>query len=80
MRAQVERQYDEMERMSHNALMLRQAHHAKKLKMSDLFKRPADDAVEGGKAENMRKKADDTMAWLSQFAEFSDIAEPGGKE
>ncbi len=71
MSAQVERRYDEYETMASEAMMMRSAYHAKKLKYSDLYKRPN---VDENKAESMRTRADYTMEWLSQFEEF------GGKE
>lgn len=54
MRAQQERQYDEYEHMSLNAMMIRQAYHAEKLKPSDLFKR--DSASKNRKSDATDKK------------------------
>lgn len=70
MRAQVERKYDDMERMASMAMMIRQAYHAKKLKQSDLYQRPTDEDTARDRAEGARAKSDYTMRWLSQFEEF----------
>lgn len=56
MRSQQERQYDEYEHMTLNAMMIRQAYHAEKLKPSDLFKR--DSASKNRKSDATDKKAD----------------------
>lgn len=66
MRAHTEAVYDEYERMAGHAMMIRAAYHAKKLKQTQLFRRPSD--VE--KAKERRKRSDDIMDWLSQFEEF----------
>lgn len=73
MSAQVERQYDTYERMANEAMMMRQAYHAKKLKTSQLFKRPVDEEKASKEAEDMHMKAESTMEWLSQFEQFSDL-------
>jgi len=70
MRAQVERRYDEYEHMASMAMMTRQAYHAKKLKQTDLFKRPLDEDIAKDKAEEARNRSEYTMKWLSQFKEF----------
>lgn len=67
-----ERVYDDYERMVSMAIMNRQAYHAKKLKPSDLFKRPTDEVKANKKAETRQVKTDAQIEWLSQFAEFSD--------
>lgn len=70
MRAHTESVYDEYERMASHAMMMRAAHHAKKLKQSQLFKRPTDEEVAKSKAEDMRARSEETMKWLAQFEEF----------
>lgn len=50
--------------------MIRAAHHAKKLKQSQLFKRPTDEDITKSKAEDMRERSEETMKWLAQFEEF----------
>lgn len=74
MAAQVERGYDDQERLASSAMMIRHANNAKKVRMKDLFERPSDAKKEIAKADVMRKKADEQLAWLSQFEEFSSIA------
>lgn len=71
MRAQVERQYDDMERLAIQAMMYRQAQHAKRLKQVDLFKRPGNEKEANSKAEAMKERADRQREWLSQFEEFN---------
>jgi len=51
-------------------MMVRAAHHAKKLKQTDLFRRPVDGEQVKNKAEETRKRTEETMKWLSQFEEF----------
>lgn len=70
MRAHTESVYDEYERMASHAMMIRAAYHAKKLKPSQLFKRPKDEEVAKNKAEDMRARSEETMKWLAQFEEF----------
>ena len=70
MRAQTERMYDEYERMAYQAMMMRGAYHAKKLKQSDLFERPKDGKSAKVSADDIRAKQAETMRWLSQFEEF----------
>lgn len=69
--ANVERLYDESERMAMSAMMTRQAYHAKKLKHSDLFKRPVADEVANKKAKESHKRTEEITEWLSQFEEFN---------
>ncbi|MEK3887251.1 hypothetical protein [Bacillus sp. FSL K6-3431] len=71
MRAQTERKHDEYERMTHEAFMMRQAYHAKRLKPSDLFKRPIDEGVAKSKSVDLQEKAENATEWLAQFANFS---------
>ena len=75
MRANVERLYDGYERKAVEALMRENAHRAKRPKVSDLFKRPVDELEAKNKTENLKEKADQATAWLSQFEQFSDIRE-----
>lgn len=77
MSAQVERTYDEYEKMAAQAMMNRAGYHAKKLKQTQLFKRPSSGSETQDKAEERRDKAKETMEWLSQFEEFR---EKVGKE
>jgi len=75
MRANVERIYDGYERKAVEALMRENAHRAKRPKAGDLFKRPVDELEAKNKTENLKEKADQATAWLSQFEQFSDIRE-----
>ncbi len=70
MRAHTESVYDEYERMSTEAMMMRAAYHAKKLKQSQLFKRPTNADVAKDKSEDMRERSEEVMKWLAQFEEF----------
>lgn len=70
MRAYTEYVYDEYERMASQAMMTRAAYHAKKLKPSQLFKRPVDGSSVKNRAEHVRKRTEETMKWLAQFEEF----------
>lgn len=71
MSAGVERFYDDYSRMAEQAMMMRNAYHAKKLKQADLFRRPTDADKAIKKAEDARKRTEEATEWLSQFAEFS---------
>jgi len=70
MRAHTESVYDEYERMATHAMMIRAAHHAKKLKQSQLFKRPTGEEMTKRKTVEKRERTEETMRWLSQFEEF----------
>lgn len=70
MRAHTERIYDEYDRMAYQAMMMRGAYHAKKIKQSDLFTRPKDGKTSKVTADDVRAKQAETMRWLSQFEEF----------
>lgn len=72
MRANVERKYDDYEDMALQAMMNRQATNAKRLKQSDLFKRPVDKDKAESKAEELKQKAEQASEWMSQFTQFSD--------
>lgn len=80
MDAQRERLYDQYEQSARQAMMQRAAYHAKKLKETDLFKRPTDADTVKVKTQESRAKAEDAMAWIAQFEEFSYVADNGGKE
>lgn len=68
--AQRERQYDEMELMAIRAMMNRQAYHAKRLKQTDLFRRPVDEETAKSRADEIQERTEKRMEWLSQFEEF----------
>lgn len=68
MKAQQERQYDVYERMATEAMFVRQAYHAKKLKPSELFKRPNGTEREGRMtAKELREYTEQQQTLLSQF-------------
>jgi len=71
MMAQVEATYDEYERQATYAMWARQAANAKRLKSTDLFKRPRHGEKTEKEVEDIKAKQAETMAWLSQFEEFS---------
>lgn len=69
MAANVERTYDDYEKMAVQALMNRQGYHAKKLKKSQLFKRPSD--VDTNKtAEDVKERQRAIIERLERFEEF----------
>lgn len=72
MRSNVERKYDEYEDMAYNALMVRQAVNSKRLKKSDLFKRPEDEEAAERKIEELQAKSDHATEWMSQFKQFNE--------
>ena len=63
--AQVERQYDEYERMAQEAMMMRGAYHAKKLKATDLFKRPKGSVKVREGLTDMKKETERLNDWLA---------------
>ncbi len=65
MSAQVERTYDEYERMAVEAIMREGAHRSKRPKAGDLFKRPKDGAVKRDELTDLRKETDRLNDWLS---------------
>ena len=67
MRAEQESRLDGYERMASHSMMIRQAYHAKKLKYSDLFKRPTDVSKAQKKAEDLLEQNRRASEWLSQF-------------
>lgn len=74
MRANLERVYDEYERKANEAIILANAiNSTKKVKSTDLFKRPVDDGTARRKTEDLLGKADHASEWLSQFEQFKDF-------
>lgn len=65
MRAQGGRSNDDYESMAHAALMNRQAYHAKKLKLSDLFKRSERKDDDVSRLETMKEKTRVANEWLA---------------
>lgn len=78
MRSNVERTHDEYERMAYSAMMSRQATNAKRLKMSDLYKRPADVSTAEKDLQTMKNKVEHASEWMSQFTLFG--GQNDGKE
>src|SRR5690625_429931 len=69
MAANVERTYDDYEKMAVQALMNRQGYHSKKLKKSQLFKRPSD--IDTGKtADDVKERQRAIIERLERFEEF----------
>jgi len=68
MRAQQERRYDEYENMRLDALMTRQAYHAKKLKPDDLFKRPNGSERKGKSKQELREQMEQQQAFLDRLS------------
>lgn len=75
MAAQVERKYDEYERMATQAMMMRAAYHKEKLRQSDLFKRPTGAEKT---AEDIEERQRAIIERLSKFEQFA--GKFGGKE
>lgn len=80
MRANVERIYDEYERKAIEALMRENAHRSKRPKVGDLFKRPVDEETAKNRTQDLKEKAEQASAWLSQFEQFNSEVTTGGKE
>lgn len=80
MRANVERIYDEYERKAVEALMHENAHRSKRPKVSDLFKRPVDEETAKNRTQDLKEKAEQASAWLSQFEQFNSEVTTVGKE
>lgn len=80
MRANVERIYDEYERKAIEALMRENAHRSKRPKVSDLFKRPVDEETAKNRTQDLKEKAEQASAWLSQFEQFNSEVTTVGKE
>lgn len=70
MHANVEKKYDEYEDKANEAMMFRHAQNAKRVKKSDLFKRPIDESKAEDKAEKMQEESEKASEWLSQFSLF----------
>lgn len=68
MHAQVERQYDDYERMAIEAIMREGAHRAKRPKASDLFKRPKDSVVEREQLSDMKAETERLNDWLATLS------------
>jgi len=66
MRANIERIYDEFERKSREAIMTANAVNARKrVKPSDLFKRPKDGTDKRNDLTDLRKETDRLNDWLA---------------
>lgn len=65
MQAQVERHYDEYERMAIEAIMRESAHRAKRPKAGDLFKRPKDSVAERNDLSDMKVETERLNEWLA---------------
>lgn len=71
MAAQVERKYDEYERMATQAMMMRAAYHKEKLRQSDLFKRPTGEIKTVKTAEDIEERQRAIIERLSKFEQFA---------
>lgn len=78
MAAQVERKYDEYERMASQAMMMRAAYHKEKLRQSDLFKRPMGEIKTDKTAEDIEERQRAIIDRLSKFEQFA--GKFGGEE
>lgn len=78
MAAQVERKYDEYERMAYEAMMMRAAYHKEKLRQSDLFKRPTGEIKTDKTAEDIKERQRAIIERLSKFEQFA--GKFGGEE
>lgn len=67
MRAQNEKNSDDLEAKAYLALMIESAHRTKRPKLSDLYKRPTDADKAKKKAEDLLKQNRHASEWLSQF-------------
>ncbi|MBU8785667.1 hypothetical protein [Bacillus glycinifermentans] len=66
--AEQERKYDRFEEHALTAMMIGKVNNARKrIKLSDLFKRPEKADVSTQKAENLYEKQQKASEWLSQF-------------
>lgn len=66
MQAENERRFDEYELMATQAMWNRAAYHAKRLKKSNLFKRPKDgEQVDPKTIEERRREVDEMNDWLA---------------
>jgi len=74
LRASVERRYDELEQEASIAIMHANAANSKKrVKATDLFKRPSEHRESKRTADDLRREEEETMEWLGQFEQFSDV-------
>lgn len=71
MAAQVERKYDEYERMASQAMMMRAAYHKEKLRQTDLFKRPTGEIKTDKTAEDIEERQRAIIERLSKFEQFA---------
>lgn len=71
MAAQVERKYDEYERMATQAMMTRAAYHKEKLRQSDLFKRPTGEIKTDKTAKDIEERQRAIIERLSKFEQFA---------
>jgi len=71
MAAQVERKYDEYERMATQAMMMRAAYHKEKLRQSDLFKRPTGEIKSDKTAEDIEERQRAIIERLRKFEQFA---------
>jgi len=78
MAAQVERKYDEYERMASQAMMMRAAYHKEKLRQTDLFKRPTGEIKTDKTAEDIEERQRAIIERLSKFEQF--VGKFGGEE
>lgn len=78
MAAQVERKYDEYERMASQAMMMRAAYHKEKLRQSDLYKRPSGEVKTDKTAEDIKERQRAIIERLSKFEQFA--GKFGGEE
>lgn len=74
LRSQQERKMDDYETMAHAAMMNRQAQHAERLTLTDLYKRPVDAEEAQAKTEELVDKTVHANEWLSQFTNFSGVS------
>lgn len=65
MQAHTESVYDDYERMATQAMMMRSAYHAKKLKQADLFKRPSDSERSTEGLRELKEKTAEMNEWLA---------------
>jgi hypothetical protein len=66
MQAENERRFDEYELLATQAMWNRAAYHARRLKKSNLFKRPKDgEQIDPKTIEERRKEVDEMNDWLA---------------
>jgi len=70
MAANVERIYDDYERMATQAMMMRSAYHAKKLRHRDLFKRP-DGIKDDMTVDDVKERQQTIIERLSKYEQFA---------